>query len=312
MFKMKNFIPKLITFLVLSISVLFISCEKVEPIETPENNVVTNQTEYPIMGITWVLTDGRIYIENMDNNDKSYYDHFGQNQNLSVLNPFDGAQVPFDTLIQDVTTWNFGNSNFTLNGLSSYGLAGTTTSINVNGLENGSSRTMTVLELTDNKLTVQVGEGYASDGTNNYHYFSTLTFVPAGFTCSSCQPDALYGYTYGGTISITNTTSSIIGTKWVVTKFYDGFANNYPNDTLDFFSGTQYKINNGTSMNYTLSGIIGNNMSELTLYGFYTIGGDFSGMVPDNFVVNGEINSALFTDIFNTNNDKLVWMVRIQ
>lgn len=300
-------------FLFTFLTIIF-SCEKVEPVETPENNVITNQTEYPLMGITWVLSDGRIYVENMDNNDKLYYDHFGQNQNISVLNPFDGAQVPLDTLVQDFTTWNFGSSNFTLNGLSSYGLAGNTTSINVNGLENGSSRTIVVLELTDSKLTVQVGEGYASDGTTNYHYFSTLTFVPVGFTCSNCQPDVMFGYTYSGVISNNTTpnTNSIVGTKWVVTKYYDGFSNNYPNDTLDFYSGTQYRINSGTPTNYTSYSVFGNNMSELTLYGFYTIGGDFSGMVPDNFVTNGEINSALFTDIFNTNNDKLVWMVRIQ
>jgi hypothetical protein len=157
-----------------------------------------------------------------------------------------------------------------------------------------------------------VGEGYGSDGTSNYHFFSTLTFITPGHTCTSCQPAAIFGYTYGGTFTPTTTTSELIGTKWVVTKFYDGFANNYPNDTLDFFSGTQYRINSGTPINYTLSSVFGNNMSELTLYGFYTIGGDYSGMVPDGFVTNGQINSALFTDIFGTNNDKLVWMVRIQ
>ena len=53
-------------------------------------------------------------------------------------------------------------------------------------------------------------------------------------------------------------------------------------------------------------------MSNLTLYGFYTIGGDYSGMIPNTFVSDGQINSAMFTDVFNTNNDKLIWMTRIQ
>lgn len=311
---MKNFrtFLKNITILLVIISTsLFNSCQK-EEIEKPENNVVITETEYPLVGITWVLSDGRLYIENMDNGDKSYYDHFATGQNQSVLNPFDGANVPFDTLIQDITTWNFGNSNFTLNGLLDYTQSGTTSAINVGGLEDGSSRVISVLELTENTLTVQVGEGYASDGNTNYHYFSTLTFVVQGYTCVSCQPNVMFGYTYGGTFSVTPSTSELIGTKWVVTKFYDGFADNYPNDTLDFFNGNQYRINSGTPLNYTLSSIVGNNMSELTLYGFYTIGGDYSGMVPNSFVTNGQINSALFTDIFNTNNDKLVWMVRIQ
>ena len=169
----------------------------------------------------------------------------------------------------------------------------------------------TVIELTDTKLTVKVHEGYGSDGIYNYHYFSTLTFIKQGTSCVSCQPDVLFGYTYGGLISTTPSVNQIVGTKWVVTKFYDGFANNYPNDTLDFSINT-YTINGGTPTNYTLSSVFGNNMSELTLYGFYTIGGDYSGMVPNNFVTNGQINSATFTDIFNTNNDKLVWMTRIQ
>jgi len=297
--------------ILLTFSVTIFSCEK-EVIEKPENNVIINQEEFPLVGIDWILSDGRIYVENMDNGDKSYYDHFGNGQNLSVLNPFDGASVPFDTLIQDITTWNFGNSNFTLNGTLAYTQTGSVNTINVSGLENGSARSIVVLELTENKLTVQVGEGYASDGNYNYYYFSTLTFITAGYTCNSCQPNVMFGYTYGGTITTTTSTSDIVGTKWVVTKFYDGFSNTYPNDTLDFFSGNQYRINNGSAINYTLSSVFGNNMSELTLYGFYTIGGDFSGMVPKTFVTNGEINSALFTDIFNTNNDKLVWMVRIQ
>lgn len=309
--KFQNLVKK-ITFLFTIIFTFFLtSCQK-EVIEKPDNNVVITETEFPLVGINWILSDGRLYVENMDNGDKSYYDHFATNQNQSVLNPFDGASVPFDTLIQDITTWNFGNSNFTLNGTLAYNQSGTTSAISINGLENGSSRVITVLELTENTLTVQVGEGYASDGVSNYHYFSTLTFVVPGYTCNTCQPNVMFGYTYGGTFTPTTSTNQIIGTKWVVTKFYDGFSNNYPNDTLDFFNGTQYRINNGTPMNYTLSSVFGNNMSELTLYGFYTIGGDFSGMVPNSFVTNGEINSALFTDIFGTNNDKLVWMVRIQ
>jgi hypothetical protein len=306
-----NFIVRIL-FSVLFLTTLF-SCQKeVTPEDKPENNVVGTQEEYLLIGVDWILSDGRIYVENMDNGDKHYYDHFGNGQNLSVLDPFNGANVPFDTLVQDITTWNFGNSYFTLNGILNYTQNGTTTAVNVSGLEDGSARVITVLELTENKLTVRVGEGYGSDGVSNYHFFSTLTFITPGFTCTSCQPNALFGYTYGGTITTTTSTNDIVGTKWVVTKFYDGFANNYPNDTLDFFSGTQYRINNGTPINYTLSSIFGNNMSELTLYGFYTIGGDYSGMVPNSFVTNGEINSALFNDIFGTNNDKLVWMVRIQ
>ena len=248
----------------------------------------------------------------MDNGDKSFYDHFGPSQISSTLDPISGADVPFDTIVQDVTVWNFGNSNFILNGTNSYDFTHFDNTLNVIGLENGSSRPITVLDIDDITLTVKVHEGYGSLDGVNYEFYSTLTFVKSGETCTSCQPDADYGYVYQGVINNNTDVSIIIDTKWVVTKFYDGFSNNYPNDTLHFINGNQYTINNGTPYNYTLSSIFGNNMSEITLYGFYTIGGDFSGMVPNNFVINGQINSALFTDIFNTNNDKLVWMDRIQ
>jgi len=299
-------------FIILLSVLTIVSCKKEEPLR-PDNNVVApTPTNYSILGINWVLTEGRFYVENMDNGDLTYYDHFSSTQNQSTLDPVNGADVPFDTIIQDITTWNFGNSNFTLNGGNSYGYTSSGNNISVIGLENGSSRPMIVLELTDTKLTVKIHEGFGSIGGENLSYFSTLTFLKQGETCTNCQPNALYGYMYGGVITNTVSVSDIIGTKWVVTKFYDGFANNYPNDTLDFINGISYTINSGTPYNYTVNSIFGNNMSELTLYNFYTIGGDFSGTVPNSFVTNGEINSALFTDIFNTNNDKLVWMVRIQ
>lgn len=305
---MRNFIKILfLPFIIFST----VSCQKEEI--KPENNVVNIQEDAELVGINWILSDGRLYVENMDNGDKNYFDHFGNGQNISTLDPFDLSNVSFDSLVQDITTWNFGNSNFTLNGTLAYNQSGNLSAVTVNGLEDGSSRPIQIIELTENILTVQVGVGYGSDGTSNFRYFSTLTFVKQGITCTSCQPNALFGYVYGGLISTpTTTTNDLVGTKWVVTKFYDGFANNYPDDTLDFVSTTQYVINGGTPTNYTMSNVFGNNMIDLTLYGFYTIGGDYSGMVPGGFVTNGQINSATFTDIFGTNNNKLVWMTRIQ
>ena len=235
------------------------------------------------------------------------------NQFESTLDPVSGADVPFDTITQGVTTWRFTSDKFILNGVNFYDFTHIGNTITAVGMENGSARPMTIIDIDDISITFKVHEAFGSLDGYNYEYYSTLTFVKAGETCNNCQPNTYYGYVYQGVIDNNSTsTTSIVGTKWVVTKFYDGFSNNYPNDTLDFFTTNQYRINNGSPINYTLSSVFGNNMSELTLYGFYTIGGDYSGMVPNSFVTNGEINSALFTDIFNTNNDKLVWMVRIQ
>lgn len=303
---MKN----IILFAFTIISTIFMSCKKEENLR-PDNTVVNIEEDADLVGITWVLSDAYFYTENMDNGSLFYYDHFGPSQTQSTLDPFSGANVPFDTISKDITIWNFGNTYFTLNGNLSYNYNASNNSVSVFGLENGSSRSIELLVLTDQKLVVKVHEGYGSDGIYNYNYFSVLTFIKQGQFCNNCHPDALYGYSYGGIITNTNTVNSIVGTKWVVTKFYDGFANNYPNDTLEFSTNT-YTINGGTPYNYTISNVFGNNMSELTLYSFYTIGGDYSGMVPDDFVTVGQVNSANFNDIFNTNNNKLVWMMRIQ
>ena len=133
---MKNFIR--IIFLALLI-LSTVSCKK-EVIEKPHNNIVNIEDSAELVGINWVLSDGRIYIENLDNNDQSYFDHFGVGQNISTLDPFDVSNIPFDNLVQDITTWNFGNSNFTLDGSNSYTQSGSLVAVTVSGLEDGSSR----------------------------------------------------------------------------------------------------------------------------------------------------------------------------
>lgn len=300
-----------IIFLTVSIFTLF-SCKK--DVIKPDNNVLPDTTVYEVVDIDWVLSEGRFYMENMDNGDKVFYDHFGSSQFQSTLDPISGADLPFDTIVKGVTTWRFSSSNFILNGTNFYNFTHVGNTITAVGMENGSSRPMTIIDIDNVSVTFKVHEAYGSLNGYNYEYYSTLTFVKAGQTCNNCQPNAYYGYVYQGVIDNNSSTVStnLIGTKWVVTKFYDGFSNNYPNDTLFFVTNNKYTINGGTQKNYNLNSVFGNNMSELTLYGFYTIGGDYSGMVPNTFVTDGQINSISFTDIFNTNNDKIVWMTRIQ
>jgi hypothetical protein len=303
---MKNTI--LIT--ILSLFVVFTSCTK-QDTPRPDNSLVNIQEDADLLGVTWVLSDGRFYTENLDNNDLYYYSHFSGTQTTSTLDPISGADVPFDTIVKNITTWHIGTNLFTLNGTLSYNYSGTTSAISVNGLENASSRPIEILELTDTKLTVKVHEAYGSDGTYNYHYFSTLTFFKQGNPCSNCQPNVMYGYTYGGTVSNTATASGLNGTKWVVTRYDEGMTPYYPNDTL-LFSTNTYTINSGSPRNYTLGGVFGNNMSNLTLYSCTTLGGDFSGNVPNTFIGDYQINASNFVDLFNTNISKTVWMVRVQ
>lgn len=98
-----------------------------------------------------------------------------------------------------------------------------------------------------------------------------------------------------------------------MTKYVQNFVSTNTSDTLYFITATQYKIGNSICKNYTLSGIVGNNMRSLSLYSFTTLGGDWSGQVQSTFINDWIVNSALFTNMFNSNvPDTRIWMTRIQ
>ena len=290
---------------------LFSSCQKEEI--RPDNTVVGNDTVYEFLDIDWVLSDGRFYMDNLDNGDKTVYNHFSNTQNESTLDPINGADIPFDTIVRGITTWRFSSDDFILNNSNFYGFTHVNETITSIGMENGSARPMTIVDIGENYITFKVHEAYGSFGGENYHYYSTLTFVKSGETCNDCQPNVYYDYTYNGVVNNNSISpNTIVGTKWLVTKFNVGAETYYPNDTLHFVGSNNYTINSGTYYNYTLSNIFGNNMSELNLYNFYTIGGDYGGLVPSDFVNNGVLNAVNFNDIFNVGSDKIVWMSRIE
>ena len=197
---------------------LFSSCKKEEPLR-PNNTVVSNSEVYEFIDIDWVLSDSRFYMENLDNGDKNFYDHFGSSQFQSTLDPISGADIPFDSISQGVTTWRFTSNNFILNSVKYYEFTHTENTVVAVGMENGSSRPMTIIDIDDVSITFKVHEAYGSLDGINYAYYSTLTFVRAGETCSSCQPNSDYGYVYQGVINNNVSTNEIIGTKWVVTKY---------------------------------------------------------------------------------------------
>ena len=111
----------------------------------------------------------------------------------------------------------------------------------------------------------------------------------------------------------TTSNTTLVNTKWVVTKFIQNFVSTYVNDTLVFISNTQYTINGSSPRNYNLSGIVGNNMKSLSLYSFTTLGGDWSGQVQSTFINDWVINNSSFINIMNSNlPETRVWITRIQ
>lgn len=309
---MKNWFLNI--FIVVSMVIGFTSCKK-EPLK-PANpqTTVNNPANVNPIGYNWELYSARVYVRNLDNNNTFYYDHFGSSKNSSNLDIFVSSWLPFDMITKGSTTWKFTSSNqFILDGSSTYNYNVNTNGIfNVYGLENGSTRNIEVLTSTNDVMNVKVYESNGNDGNYNYTFYTILTFVKLGYTGSVNEYTIPSGYSYAGVVGNPSTSTTLVGTKWVVTKFVQNFVTQLPNDTLEFISNTQYTINGSVPRNYSLSGIVGNNFKSLSLYSFTTLGGDWSGNVQSTFINDWVINNSLFTDLFTTVPDARVWMVRIQ
>jgi len=300
--------------LILIFILTFSSCKKEEPL-MPDNSQYIENGTYNFEGVTWVLVNARIYIDNLDNGDKDTYDHFGGSKFSSCTNIFGSAVVYMDSIHQNITTWVFNNGTFTIDGTYQFPYTSYNNIIwTPNGLGGGTSRPIEVTNINETSVTVKVHEALGSDGTNNFKWYNELTFIKSGSTCSGCQPDVQYGYVYNGVWqNTTPTTNTLNGTQWVVTRYNNGLSGNvYPNDTLDFISNTQYTINGGSIRNYNLANVIGNNNKSLSLYSFTTLGGDYSGQVIGTFIDDWTVNNTQMTDMFNVNNTVTIWMDRIQ
>ena len=110
--------------------------------------------------------------------------------------------------------------------------------------------------------------------------------------------------------------TSLIGSKWIVTKYIQNLTSIYPNDTLDFINSTQYTINNSTPHNYSMNIVYVPNQIDLgnyiSLHSFTTVGGDWSGEVQGTYINNWTINNTLFSDMLNSSTPSIrLWMVRI-
>lgn len=293
------------------------SCKKQEPTPPGKGTLIYNDPDVNPVGKTWELYSGKVYTTNLDNSSLTSYDHFSSTKNTSNLDIFVTSPLPLDMIRKGLTTWKFTSTGqFILDNGSTYQYDFNSNGVfTVFGLENGSARPIEVLKSTDNFLYVKIYESNGNNGTNNFSFYSILTFVNSGFVGTVEEYPTPYGYTYGGVLnSNITTTPTLVGTKWVVTKYVQNFVTTNVTDTLTFITNSQYKINSSTTnRSYSLSNIVGNNMKSLTLYSFTTLGGDWSGEVQSTFINDWVINNALFVDMFvTTQTQTRVWMSRIQ
>jgi hypothetical protein len=299
----------------LSVSVMLFSCKEDEVVE-PTTTITKSVDSTEVFGKTWELVDAKIYTQNLEvDGDNTYYDHFGTNKTVSNLDPFAPTTLGIDVISLGITTWEFNNSGFVLNGSDVYSYSETGEDIyKVN--VGGTSRIFDVVSKEDGVIVFKCLESYASIDDENHSFFNYLTFVEKGVSTNWSEPDSPNGYSYGGILNVNNNSSyTLNGTKWVITRVLTGLANEYPNDTLDFSTSTYDWLPSGPgntiTEDYTLNKIIGNNTADLSLYGNPSIGGDYSGSVPENFIQVGVVDGIQFTDMFGVNQNKTVWMVKL-
>lgn len=304
---------KNIIFILISMVIGFTSCKKENITPSNVQNTVNTPANVNPIGYTWELYSGRAYVKNLTNGSTFYYDHFSSIKNSSNLDIFISSGLPFDMVSKGMTTWKFNSSNqFVLDGSSTYNYNVNTNGIfNVYGMENGSTRNIEVLNSSNDVMNVKVYESNGNDGTDNFTFYTVLTFVKVGYTGTVNEYTVPSGYSYSGVVGNPSTSTTLVGTKWVVTKYVQNFVTQLPNDTLEFISTTQYTINGSTPRNYSLSSIVGNNNKSLSLYSFTTLGGDWSGQVQGTFINDWVINNASFSNMFTTVPDARMWVVRI-
>ena len=188
---MKNLI-----YILLAFSLVFTSCKK-ESLTPINDEVVEAGTleEGILLYGEWKLVSGKMYIENMETGEKVVYDHFGPNKTTSSLR-YSGAELEFETIEQDVTTWTFiappnytGYGEFWIDNdsIQPYGLyilddnwsvvehpTATTSTMQLGG----SSRPLSavVADYGNETVVFTVQEAYESIDGYNSNYYSELTF----------------------------------------------------------------------------------------------------------------------------------------
>ena len=318
---------KKVSLLLILLFVLF-SCET----DNSTDVVVSDEPEVSasMEGVGWVLSHGYLYSEVLDFELNVVNEHFGGNTYQSTTDLSFTSYIDMDYITLNNTKWYFNESFFILNDGEPKRHEkfdnGLTEGYRIVGLGGGTSRVVEVMSVTDENLVVRFNEGFTSIDVNdpnsgvegvNVEYWSILTFTKEGSICDNCWDEPLFGYDYAG-VFLNNgiigvNDGPLVGTKWRVDRYSSfGGGTFYPDDIIEFTSNEFYLTNGGTARRYTLSNVPGNNNKSLSLYGFTTLGGDYTGEVISTFVEDGEINNASFYDMFDVNKRVSLWMTRIE
>ena len=302
---------KKISILILAVISLF-SCKK-QKIPYPEKvQETTSLSMDNVYGNEYILESGVIYFENNSTGGITYYNHFDSLKLNSVLDPFYGAVIPFDSLKKNSTKWRFDSGVFTLNDTLHYQLEESMLGIKVFGLENGSARPIQLLRSTANSLDLQVFESQTTINNVDYRFYSQLHFRKVGSTANDNSYPIIFGATFNGVVPFSPTTpsSNLVGTRWVVTKYVTNLSTINTNDTLFFKTKSTYYVNSNSYRNYSLQYITSTGMYSLTLYDWSTVGGSYAGQLVNQFITDGQVNSLSMKNLYNQQT-LLVWIKKI-
>ena len=289
------------------------SCFKEKKVIYPSQ--IQNETYNSISSIInkdFLLDSAVMYFEKQATGLKYYYTHFDSIQKKSVLDPFYGAVIPFDSILQNKTSWKFlPGFKFQLNDGITYNYEPYRNINRIYGLENGSARPIEILHSEKNALVVRVFESFVTMNKEDYRFYNVLHFKEKGDSTKSTVFPSEFNASYNGTLPLpTLPSNELIGSRWVIYKVVKNFNTFNCSDTLTFKSRTDYTLNNGAVRNYTLQYITGTGMYSFSIYYCYTLGGSYSGQILPTFIKDGQINGLTMKNLYN-DEKIIVWMKQI-
>ena len=126
-------------------------------------------------------------------------------------------------------------------------------------------------------------------------------------------------YNYGGVLEYHVYNNELVGTKWLLWKYYDGYAYTSTHDTVEFVTNTTYRVFLSTGSiwsavrSYSLNTLPLNTNKELSLYFFAPFGGScYSGQVGHYFVTDGVLNATHFTNLMDDTAPQMkAWFTKV-
>ena len=155
--------------------------------------------------------------------------------------------------------------------------------------------------------------GCNPDDSTNYSQYQDMTPDP--------KEDGIYSqyndenYIYAGVLDDWGSNHGIndlVGTKWLISRIYNGYPYTTTDYTLTFLTGTTYQIDSLEPRTYTFSDIVGVSDKSLTFNFFTPLGGsNYSGQVGAFFIEDGMVNGNKFYRYYDQSTVFKIWMEKI-